>query len=162
MTSSVSTSIVLAVLLLYTTSCNAADPASTNACTLKNPPSVSGELFLESGTVKVEGRIYPRLSELPARHTGCQVMWATINGRSSRTVVHVRSGKVESVEPEPLPPLCAKGERTADTGCTSRARSLQVSFPSGCTAHMVAGKVSKECMASFMNEHVLLDTMAEE
>ena len=152
----------LAVLLLSQPQVGHAAEATEDACTLIKPPATAGELSFKSPTVALHSRTYPRLSEIPAGYTGCQVTRATINNRSSRTVVYVLAGRVESVAPEPAPPLCAKGERSTKTGCTSRSQALQASFPAGCIARMVEGKYPQDCIASFQSEHVLLQSLLSE
>ncbi len=142
--------------------CAVADQAIVDACVLAQAPSASGEIWFRSRSVAVDGRVYPRLSELPLGYTGCQVLWATVNGKSSRTVTHIRDGKVLSVVPEPVPPLCLKGERAAATGCTSRRGSLLVSYPSGCVARMANASFPPDCVASFMREHSIVDSLPEE
>ena len=154
--------ILLGTLLSSAAICAAADQAAPDACTLAEAPATSGEVWFRSRTVAVDGRVYPRLSALPPGYTGCQVLWATINGKSSRTVTHIRKGKVASVVPEPVPPLCLKGERTAVTGCTSRKGSLLVSYPSGCVARMANASFSPDCVASFVHENSIVDGLPEE
>jgi hypothetical protein len=131
--------------------------AAEEACSLVAPPKEAGEMLLQTGGLTVESRVFPRLTDLPRDYTGCQVLWASINGKATRTLIRIRSGRVEAVEPEPVPALCKLGERTAETGCTSRRQSLQTSFPSGCITRRVDGKYPPDCLKGFMSEHAMLD-----
>ena len=132
-----------------------------DACALAEPPAEAGEMFTTVGSTKIEARIYPRLSDLSSNYTGCQVLWATINGKKSKTVVHLKDGRVMSTDPGPDVPLCKSGERTGDTGCYPRKWALQASFPAGCTAKRTEGKHTKECAESFEQEHRILDGIVD-
>jgi len=132
-----------------------------NACTLTEPPSDAGETALETRRVTLEARVYPRLSVLPPDYSGCQVLWTTINGKSARTIIRLVNGRIESTDPPPDEPLCAKGEKTTVKGCYPRREALQASFPPGCVARRVGGAFPKECMDSFLEEMRILDATVD-
>ena len=153
--------VALSALLATASLVNAGEAPGDNACTLAEPPPAAGELAFDTRKVKLEGRVYPRLSDLPPGYTGCQVLWTTINGQSARTVIRLQNGRVESIDPKIEEPWCAKGEKSGKTGCYPRREALQVSFPPGCAARRVSGAYPKECMDSFLTEHRILDATVD-
>jgi hypothetical protein len=133
------------------------------SCDLTEPPAEAGETFSKFGRVTTAGRVYPRLSEMPAEYTGYQILWSSINGAPrQRSVVYVQAGRVVSTQPPPDVPFCKSGEKSAKTGCTPRREMLQVSFPPGCAARTVAANVlPKDCMESFQAEFKLHDVLKD-
>jgi hypothetical protein len=133
-------------------------------CRLSAPPANSGEIFLEVGKVTVAGRVYPRLSQIPGNYTGCQVLWASINGgRVARSVTLFEAGRVVSVNPLPDGiPLCEADEKVAETGCTSRKTAVPVSYPAGCAARVVESKaIPRDCIDALQAEFRLHDRIAD-
>lgn len=133
-------------------------------CELTEAPPTAGEIFHAVGTTIAAGHVYPRLSAIPRNYNGCQVLWASIdNGPISRSVTFFRDGRVVDVVPLPDGmPLCKTGEDAADTGCTRRRYTVQVSYPPGCAARTVAEKsVPKDCVAAFQAEFKLNDTIVD-
>jgi hypothetical protein len=107
--------------------------AGDAACGFLEPPPSAGEVAFSTATTSVSARVYPRLSDIPANYSGCQVLWATINGNKTRTVVYLKEGRVESTDPAPKVPLCAKGEKTNEAAMREsghcKPRSLQAAWP---------------------------------
>jgi hypothetical protein len=137
---------------------------SSENCDVSDPPTNSGEIFYVVGKVSVAGRVYPRLSQIPANYTGCQVLWASINGgRVTRSVTLFEAGRVVSVRPLPDGiPLCQANEKVADTGCTSRKTTVQVSYPPGCAARVVESKsMPRDCIDAFQAEFKLHDRITD-
>jgi hypothetical protein len=133
-------------------------------CGLPKAPPTAGEIFHAVGTTIVAGRVYPRLSAIPRNYNGCQVLWAsTNNGPVSRSVTFFRDGRVVNVVPLPHGiPLCAAGENAAQTGCTPRRHTVQVSYPPGCAARTLAERgLPKDCVASFQAEFKLNDAIVD-
>lgn len=133
-------------------------------CLLTEPPSDSGEIFLDVGKVSVVGRVYPRLSQISGQYTGCQVTWVSINGGSvTRSATLFTLGRVISIDPVPDGiPLCNAGEKAIDTGCTSRKTGVPVSYPPGCAARTVESKeIPKDCIAAFQAEFKLHDQITD-
>lgn len=133
-------------------------------CKLLEPPAEAGDFIAPKGTpVPMTGRIFPRLSSMPADYTGCQVLWSTINnGPRTRSLIALRSGRVEDVRPSPPVPLCAAGEKTIDTGCSPRQLGLLPSFPAGCAKQAAdTGRIPVDCMREFQRDYALLDAMQE-
>ena len=143
--------------------CFAQEPNGQN-CDLATAPSDAGEIFFTVGKVTAIGRVYPRLSEIPVNYTGCQILWASINsGRITRAVTFFRAGRVVSVSPVPDGiPLCATGEKSSDTGCTSRKIVVQVSYPAGCAARTLESKaLPRSCAEAFEAEFKLHDQITD-
>ena len=156
--------ILCASLCAVASSGFAGTPPEGPNCTLLEPPIESGESFsMYEGQATFFVQIYPRLSELPPNFTGCQVLWATFNGRPrTRALLFLRNGQVEAKFPDPLVPLCRPGERTIDTGCEPRQRALLVSFPPGCAARTVRlGKLPSECEEKWREEWRIHDALVE-
>jgi hypothetical protein len=156
-------SALLLTLVAIAFSATAQDFIGEN-CQLDEPPQGSGELFLSVGKVSVVGRVYPRLSQISNRYSGCQVAWISINGGSvTRSVTKFVEGRVVAIEPVPDGiPLCAPGEKVADTGCTSRKTAVVVSYPPGCAARTMGAKlVPQDCLAAFQAEFKLHDQVAD-
>jgi hypothetical protein len=133
-------------------------------CHLDLAPPNSGEIFFATAKVTVAGRVYPRLSDIPADYSGCQVLWASINGeRTTRSVTSFRTGRVVAVSPLPDGiPLCNAGEKAAETGCTSRKTAVQVSYPAGCAARTLESKtVPRDCIEAFRSEFTLHDRITD-
>ena len=133
-------------------------------CTLSEAPLNSGELFFSSGKVELAGRVYPRLSEISADYTGCQVLWLSLNsGSVTRSVTFFQAGRVVSVNPAPDGiPLCEPGEKAANSGCTSRKEVVLVSFPNGCAARTAESRViPKDCLDAFQAEFRIHDQIAD-
>lgn len=124
-------------------------------CDLSAAPSSSGEIFAAVGKTFLLGRVYPRLSEIPANYTGCQVLWSsTNNGHVTRSAAFFQAGRIVSVSPVPDGvPLCTVGEKAAETGCTSPKYVVQVSYPAGCAARaMELKRIPVDCAEAFMEE----------
>jgi hypothetical protein len=132
-----------------------------SSCELVEPPMGAGELSMSVGGTKIEARVYPRLSDIPKNYTGCQLLWSNINGRSYRTTIRLNNGRVESTDPPPDVPLCARGERSSVSGCYPRKQALQASFPAGCIAKRFDGRDTRECKESFLHEHQILDAIED-
>ena len=133
-------------------------------CRLNTPPPNAGEIFFDVGKVSAAGRVYPRLSQIPAGYTGCQVLWASINGgRVTRSTTLFEAGRVVAVRPIPDGiPLCEAGEKAGETGCTSRKTTVQVSYPAGCAAQALELKaVPKDCTEAFLAEFKLHDRLTD-
>jgi hypothetical protein len=132
-------------------------------CDVVEPPAGSGEIFHSIGKVLTAGRVYPRLSEIPAGYTGCQVLWSSINGGPRfRSVTYLDAGRVVATQPEPEVPLCEAGEKAAETGCTARRYTLQVSYPPGCAARTLETKsLPMDCIAAFQAEFKLNDLIKD-
>lgn len=139
------------------------DPFDGPNCHIAEPPAEAGDIFGGSAKASVAGKVFPRLSDLPANYSGCQVLWSTINnGPWYRSRLAVRNGRVEAVQPSPPVPLCAEGERTIDTGCSPRQRALIVSFPPGCAKRTVeTGAVPGDCIKEFQREFLIHDKLVE-
>jgi len=156
--------VALLVATLVLASSATAEELKGDNCQLSVPPQGSGELFSSVGKVSVAGRVFPRLSELPNRYSGCQVAWVSINGGSiTRSVTKFADGRVVAIDPVPDGiPLCQPGEKVADTGCTSRKTAVLVSYPPGCAARTVETMVVPgDCLASFQAEFTLHDQITD-
>ena len=133
-------------------------------CGLRTPPPSSGEIFFQVDKVSVNGYVYPRLSQLPSRYTGCQVNWLSSNGGPvTRVMTLFDSGRVVAVDPIPDGiPLCKAGEKVADTGCTSRKMVVLVSYPAGCAARVRETKaLPKDCLEALQAEFKLQDRITD-
>lgn len=159
----------IATVALQTLACLFALPAAAQEprgdnCEVLSAPESAGEIFFVIGKVSAAGRVYPRLSEIPANYTGCQTLWVSMNGGPvARTTTSFVGGRVVSVHPVPDGiPLCMVGEKAAQTGCTPRREVVQASFPAGCAARTVALKVMPEdCWAAFDSEYKLLAAVGD-
>jgi len=133
-------------------------------CALETPPPAAGETFFATEKTTVAGRVYPRLSDLPERYTGCQILWSSVNGgRVMRSTTYFTDGRVVAVDPVPEGiALCKPGEKVADSGCTSRKDVVIVSFPPGCAARTLQDNaIPKDCMAAFHAEFKLHDRLTD-
>jgi hypothetical protein len=154
---------ILTIALVLASSATAQQFSGEN-CRLNAPPPDSGEIFFDIGKVSAAGRVYPRLSQIPSRYTGCQVTWVSINGGSPiRSLTLFAQGRVVSVDPVPDGiPLCNAGEKVVDTGCTSRKTAVPVSYPPGCAARTVESKaVPRDCTEAFQAEFKLHDQITD-
>jgi len=139
-----------------------ASPPEGENCDLASPPADAGEAHSHVAGAGVIGWIYPRLSTLPASYSGCQVLWYMGPKQLQRSMLFLRNGRVQSIFPEPMVPLCKVGEKTMDTGCAPRQRAMLVSFPAGCWARAKAeGKLPGDCLADFRREFAIHDTLFE-
>lgn len=132
-------------------------------CDVVEPPADSGEIFHSVGKVIRAGRVYPRLSAIPPGYTGCQVLWSSVNGGPRyRSVTYLDAGRVVATNPEQEVPLCEPGEKAAETGCTARRYTLQVSYPPGCAARTLETKsLPMDCIAAFQAEFKLNDLIKD-
>ncbi|MBW8780166.1 MAG: hypothetical protein JF585_13300 [Burkholderiales bacterium] len=155
--------LALSISLAISFPCIAQEKRGEN-CDLETPPTTAGETFFGTDKLTVVGRVYPRLSEIATRYTGCQVVWISMNSRpATRSVTFFVDGRVVFVNPLPDDiPLCKADEKSAETGCTSRRSVVAVSFPPGCTARTHESKaIPKDCMDAFMAEFRLNDRIAD-
>ncbi|MGA0610579.1 hypothetical protein [Caldimonas sp. KR1-144] len=150
--------------LAYATFAIASDASGDPNCSLETPPADAGEIFHFFGGANVLGRVYPRLSAMPASYTGCQVLWSSIDGRPVvRTTTFIRGGRVVSSIPEPDVPFCLPGEQPIDTGCRSRKGAFLVSYPPGCAARFIETRtVPQDCLRAFLDEYKLHDGIEEQ
>jgi hypothetical protein len=142
----------------------AAQPFEGPNCDLVEPPAEAGDVIAPDGSpVPLSGRVFPRLTDIPANYTGCQVLWSVINnGPRNRALIALRDGRVEAVRPSPPVPLCAPGEKTIDTGCSPRQLGLLVSFPAGCARRAAeARRIPVDCMQAFQREYAIYDLLEE-
>jgi hypothetical protein len=140
----------------------AAEDFKGDNCDLVSPPPEAGEIFVATSKPTIAGRVYPRLSAMPRDYTGCQVLWALINGERSRSLTLLDAGRVVAISPVGFEPLCQPGEKAADSGCISRKEAIQVSFPPGCAARTTNAKaIPGDCMAAFQAEFKLHDQIPQ-
>lgn len=131
-------------------------------CDLISPPADAGEIFFATTKSTFAGRVYPRLSAVPRDYTGCQVLWALVNGERSRSLTLFEAGRVVAISPVGFEPLCRPGEKAAVVGCVPRKEAIQVSFPPGCAARTAEAKaIPSDCMAAFQAEFAIHDQIPE-
>lgn len=126
-------------------------------CDLGDPPTESGEIFMVLGRSQVYGRVYPRLSQLPKDYTGCQVLWASMNGGPTlRSVTLLLVGRVIAAQPAMDLRFCGSNERASETKCTPRRTTLHVSYPPGCVANLIESKaMPTDCLDAMQKELTL-------
>ena len=119
-------------------------------CELTDPPSTAGESYVALQGIAVMLRVYPRLSQIDDRYTGCQVSWISSSARPGKVDVArilIVRGLAVSVWPAVSEPMCKKGEKASKTGCSYPTDFLSASSYPGCLATALGKEqMSKECL----------------
>lgn len=126
-------------------------PSGTN-CELQSPPATAGEEMSHGATFK----IFPRARDINASYTGCQFMWATMQGQVVLVSVSaIEKGYVtrlwspSSKVNDPAECRYKEGKlvRGSERSCPAPKFLLIKSMPAGCVERsMAAGGLAEGCV----------------